>query len=487
MITTVIQYWKKFVWCVKQAGADFIALSGIVIKVLFLFVIAVILFQEGWYWLINPRVPFFEDGIVRVHQAIREIIELRRIDSVPGRDTTNPVESGNLKSKGEPRPGVKVATQSNQVDTTAHILTVTQNLLVKTGNLLMFFTVVAVVFSVLFGFFGVKWFEQISTLRNEVISLKKAKLDAAKLTLSALPELNQTQQIPDKFSGVLSNLHAMINDREVEELIDRNPDYEELRLADALYLIATHDYDKAKQRLEDIQKRYLPDGKIYDEVRYRLGLVYRKLGHYKGSYETFGSVVGEKRDFGSFGKAVTMFAHMQTKKLDTELVKEYTIKGPQEFVQQILNELTRVADKHPDIATMQFLAAEFMGYVYFGYNSLTNVLEKDTGKAWTKDNWWAKTDEYIEKAIGLSVMLPILEIDRKIKANWYYALALLYFYRETKAPGTAVDGLKNKVRENLNNARRCLDGVEYVFSEVSQAEVPVKQFLDEVSNLEAKI
>ena len=305
-------------------------------------------------------------------------------------------------------------------------LSITGNILSKTSILLTLFSVVVVVFTVILAFFGIKWITEITKLHKEVEGIKKIKLDAARLTYASLPELNQHQVIPERYSALLSQLHDLVNNPDYKEIIDKNPDCEELRFLDALYFLSRSDYNPAKRLLENMEKKYTLDPDLRGEINFRLGIAYRQEGKFKDSYDKFSELKGNRKIYSSFSQAVTMFAHLQYKD-NIDPWNEYS-KEKEEFYQFITNELIESADTNQENISMQFLAAEFKGYILAEEDDMINALIETKNDKEKKKVWAEEMNIYIRNSINISNSQLYAQTDKKIIAGWHSALAYIYYY-----------------------------------------------------------
>jgi hypothetical protein len=97
--------------------------------------------------------------------------------------------------------------------------------------------------TLVFGFLGYKWLEEYHKLKNISLENKKHILDSAKMTLFSLPALlSSIQTVPENLKKLISYIKGIFDNNELEDIIDKDIKYEELRFVRALYFIAINDH-----------------------------------------------------------------------------------------------------------------------------------------------------------------------------------------------------------------------------------------------------
>ena len=449
--------------------------------IVILFVAAIFVIEEGFYWLVSKDLSLIKNPTEKRHQAIQEFFQpnsgLKRDSSKS--HTINDSSLVDDKNNQKENP--------NYDDNS--VINTTQNILSKASLIVAIFSIVVVVFAVILAIFGLKWFEEVSSLRREINLVKRSPLDSAKLVFASLPELTQiqTQQVPECFSELLSQIHTLISDNSLSKVV-LEKDYKELMYADALYHIANFEFDKARQRLENLENKTSAKDKLIDEIRDRLGIIYRKNKLYIESYKKFSELKHQRENFNSFGQAVTMYACYQ-KGYNSINWKDYEKIDEIDFLQFIIDKLIKSANDNINISTMQFLVAEFMGFILDTKKSrivqLNNVIHN-----WSEEEWKTELNKFIERAIELSEIQLPLQKENNIRANWHYALALLYYYLLISIPSQEIVNLRENIdqefNENIRNSKIFAERAKYVFSEKLQIDVSVSDFIIEIKELNKK-
>ena len=207
--------------------------------IVILFVAAIFVIEEGFYWLVSKDLSLIKNPTEKRHQAIQEFFQpnsgLKRDSSKS--HTINDSSLVDDKNNQKENP--------NYDDNS--VINTTQNILSKASLIVAIFSIVVVVFAVILAIFGLKWFEEVSSLRREINLVKRSPLDSAKLVFASLPELTQiqTQQVPECFSELLSQIHTLISDNSLSKVV-LEKDYKELMYADALYHIANFEFGNYK-------------------------------------------------------------------------------------------------------------------------------------------------------------------------------------------------------------------------------------------------
>ena len=225
--------WKKFTNLLKiflNKGLINCLKSFIIFISLLIFLIFIS--YTGWYWLApDPKCgeKFTKERVETVSGSFYRILE-KTVGVFKEQDskktvTNNIIEKkeqgGDKNPKNDPESKKTGNGDNNSTNGSAkpenktnNILGMTENILSKTSVIIAIFSVLVIVLTLVLGFFGVKWIDEIVQIRNSIKDMKKMRLDSAKLTIYGLPELIQTQQIPDKYVKLLLNIHELFRNPE---------------------------------------------------------------------------------------------------------------------------------------------------------------------------------------------------------------------------------------------------------------------------------
>jgi len=378
---------------------------------------------------------------------------------------------------------------------TSDILDHTSNILSNTSLLITTFSVIVFVLTVIFGFLGYKLLDEYQKLKSISEQNKSNLLDSAKMTLFSLPVLlNSIQTVPENLKKLMFHIKDIFDNVEFSELIDKNPQYEELRFVHALYFISKNDHSSARDTLETINRKTGIDDDLKVRTRYRLGIEYRAVGKYEKSLEMFSSIPdGTWRK--EFGESTTDFVSLRSQ--DFEEFKVGDKKFPKNESAKLVTPYKNFEDltkNNKSILSIQFLGAEFSAFAILKYD-----LTDDTRKKFLKlfINSFRESSKISEQQIGSSG-------DSSIECIWNYVYSLTIAQADLLLKDTANNGgginfhnriqkifstITQKYDDDGNVAFKVLDHVERVktlipktdtfFSEMRQCNIGKNEFRKE--------
>lgn len=245
----------------------------------------------------------------------------------------------------------------------------------------------------------------------------------------------------------------------------------------------------------------ITDESLLGEAKFRLGIAYRAEKEFSHSWRTLADLTGDRKPLTEFYTAVTVFAHMQSfpsvDHIYTELSKFSYANDNRNLSKQGFWKL--MADTFGNFAKatqlfnipmMHFFVAEYLGYIKSSLPpwQLDQVIER-TSKLRSRQELDNKLKQHADCAIKLSDILLPSQVDANIRANWFYCLALMYYYKyiceETEQDK---EDLKRKYRENIELSKIYAQSARYIYSEKRQTNVDRRDFLDdEIKILENRL
>jgi hypothetical protein len=245
------------------------------------------------------------------------------------------------------------------------------------------------------------------------------------MTLFSLPTLLYSiQTVPEDLKKLISYIKCIFDNNELEDIINKDIKYEELRFVRALYFIATNDHKSARDTLEIINDKIGIDDDLKLRTRYRLGIEYRAEKECKKSIKMFSSIP-DGSWHKDFGLSTTEFVL----KLRSENFEEFKVKIKQNCPNNILEiykKFQELTEKNKDALSIQCLGAEFSAFVLLKYklDSVSSgssdkndgISEKGLYELFIDS--FKETSRISEQQIGTSK-------DNSIECIWHYVYALI--------------------------------------------------------------
>ncbi len=379
---------------------------------------------------------------------------------------------------------------------TFEILDHTGNILSNTSLLITTFSVIVFVLTVIFGFLGYKLLDEYQKLKSISEQNKTNLLDSAKMTLFSLPVLlNSIQTVPENLKKLMFHIKDIFDNVEFSELIDKNPQYEELRFVHALYFISKNDHSSARDTLETINRKTGIDDDLKVRTRYRLGIEYRAVEKYEKSLEMFSSIPdGTWRK--EFGESTTEFVSLRSQDFEEFKFGEKNFAEKNESAKLVTTykNFKHLTKNNKSVLSIQFLGAEFSAFAILKYK-----LNNDTRKGFLElfFNSFRESSKISEQQIGSSG-------DSSIECIWNYVYSLTiaqacFLLRVIHKKNNFHDKIQKIIKEIIQEdyslekvAIKVLDQVERVkttipktdtfFSEMRQCNIGKNEFRKDAKN-----
>lgn len=368
-----------------------------------------------------------------------------------------------------------------------------QTVLTAVGIVLAGFAVLAAIF----GIFFTRKVEKLVDIEKRVNDVSTLTVTAAELAFVALPDFTESQQIPDNSREVLRDITDDIfgQDRTLFNFLDERGNGMRLRYARGLSLFSEGKYDEAREILNEVLEK-AKKGKIKSIVLHRLGIAYRQDQFYRKSIECFLNLAKNNRgdqyfaDIAKIGTAITLRAmwvdnssdesweklsDKKKKKLwgDLDNVFGNSIIGDANAIKKWA--LTLVAD----IWNSQPQNPLVCGYLAKIYRE-DSVDDKEAILAELTDEK-VDTDTVIENATQTVidyVSYTFHEKSLNIKANYFSALGLCYYYRNSIELARKAWKRAINVAQYYMNIRKKAQ----IYSEIREKEISVQEFIDEIND-----